>query len=326
MTTTFPAPSATDQVAAVVRAPRSLAFEEAPTPAPGPRQVVVRLEGCGVCGSDVPVWQGRSWFEYPLDAGAPGHEGWGAIEAAGAEVTNVAVGQRVAAIGYHSYARYDVCHAGSVVALPDDIIGPFPGEAAGCALNVFARSGIRSGDTVAVVGVGFIGALLVQLAVAAEARVIALSHRRFALDLARTCGATDSFASDGDAAARVAELTSGAMCDVVMEAAGHQATLDLASALVKERGRLIIAGYHQDGPRRVDMQSWNWRGIDVINAHERQVARYVDGIREAISAVVAGRIDLEPLITHQFPLHELGAALDAATDRPDGFLKAVVAA
>jgi len=54
----------------------------------------------------------------------------------------------------------------------------------------------------------------------------------------------------------------------VIEAAGQQWPLDLATELTRERGRLIIAGYHQDGPRQINMQLWNWRGLDVINAHE----------------------------------------------------------
>jgi hypothetical protein len=54
---------------------------------------------------------------------------------------------------------------------------------------------------------------------------------------------------------------------------------DLAGELCAERGRLVIAGYHQDGMRQVNVQLWNWRGIDVINAHERDPQAYVDGMR-----------------------------------------------
>jgi threonine dehydrogenase-like Zn-dependent dehydrogenase len=72
------------------------------------------------------------------------------------------------------------------------------------------------------------------------------------------------------------------------------------------------------------MQLWNWRGIDVINAHEREPAVYVRGVREAVDAVAAGRLDPAPLFTHSYPLERLGEALDATRDRPDGFLKALV--
>ena len=124
---------------------------------------------------------------------------------------------------------------------------------------------------------------------------------------------------------RVKGLTGGALCDVVVEAVGKQWPLDLAGELVREMGRMVIAGYHQDGPRQVSMQQWNWKGLDVINAHEREEAVYVRGIRDAADAVASGVLDPGPLMTHSFPLEGLADALDATRDRPEGFLKALVA-
>jgi threonine dehydrogenase-like Zn-dependent dehydrogenase len=72
------------------------------------------------------------------------------------------------------------------------------------------------------------------------------------------------------------------------------------------------------------MWLWNWRGLDVINAHERDPARYIEGIREAVDAVASGRLDPSPLYTHRYPLERLGDALNDTRDRPDGFLKALV--
>jgi threonine dehydrogenase-like Zn-dependent dehydrogenase len=122
----------------------------------------------------------------------------------------------------------------------------------------------------------------------------------------------------------VKQLTGGHFCDRVIEAVGKQWPLDLAAELTRERGRLVIAGYHQDGPRQVNMQMWNWRGLDVINAHERDPAVYLQGISDAVAAVVDGRLDPMPLYTHHYPLSELDTALNATRDRPDGFLKALV--
>src|SRR5215470_7710059 len=64
-------------------APRRIELTRVPIPLPGPGEVRIRVEGCGVCGSNLPIWQGRPWFNYPLAAGAPGHEGWGRIDALG---------------------------------------------------------------------------------------------------------------------------------------------------------------------------------------------------------------------------------------------------
>jgi threonine dehydrogenase-like Zn-dependent dehydrogenase len=311
--------------AAVITAPGSAELRRLPTPDPGPGEVLVELEGCGVCGSDLPVWQGRPWFDYPRDPGAPGHEGWGRVAAVGEGVRAPAVGTRVAAISYRSDAEFDVAGAEAVVALPEELDGqPFPGEALGCAMNVARRCKLRAGQTVAIVGVGFLGALLVQLAARAGARVIAISRRPFALEVARTMGAQHVL-GDGDGAVEaVQELTGGSLCDRVLEVTGRQAPLDLASQLVRERGRLVIAGFHQDGPRQVDMTLWNWRGLDVVNAHERDPAVYVRGVREAAAAVAAGRLDPSPLYTHEFALADIGEAFATAVQRPDGFLKAWV--
>jgi threonine dehydrogenase-like Zn-dependent dehydrogenase len=315
--------------ASTITAPRTARVIVGALPEPAPAEVRVRLEGSGICASNLPVWEGREWFTYPLEPGAPGHEGWGVIDAVGAEVTALRVGSRVAALSYHAYAEHDIAAADAVVPLPAALRGvPMPGEPLGCAMNIFARSDIHSGQTVAIVGIGFLGALLTQLAAKADARVIAISRRPFALEVARACGAHETIAMDdhGRIIERVKALTGGEGCERVIEAVGMQWPLDLAGELTRVRGRLVIAGYHQDGARQVNMQLWNWRGLDVINAHERDPHAYVEGMRAAVDAVASGRLDPAPLYTHRFSLDQLGAALEATRVRPDGFLKALVVA
>jgi threonine dehydrogenase-like Zn-dependent dehydrogenase len=311
--------------AAVIRDSGSVELVEVPVPEPGEGEVRLRLEGSGVCGSDLPLWSGRPWFEYPQPPGAPGHEGWGVVDAVGPGVTELAEGDRVAGLTYRAYAEYDVARAEELVPLPDGV-EYFPGEALGCAVNVINRSGIEEDDTVAVVGAGFLGCVIGQLAATAGARVLAVSRRRSSLETAAAMGAAETIALEEPVVERVEELTGGELCDVVVEAAGVQATLDLAGPLTRTRGRLVIAGFHQDGGRQVDMQLWNWRGLDVVNAHERDPRVYVEGIREAATAVGEGRLDPSPLYTHRFGLDEVDAALDTAVERPDGFMKALVLA
>jgi threonine dehydrogenase-like Zn-dependent dehydrogenase len=298
-----------------------------PRPQPAAHEVCVRMEGCGVCASSLPVWSGRPWFEYPQAPGSPGHEGWGEIAALGAGVAGFAVGDRVALLSGRAYAEFDVAPANAVARLPEQFRGlPIPGEALACAMNIFRRCDISAGQDVAVVGVGFLGALLIQLARGAGARVIALSRRPYALDVARQYGAHAAISTDDAHAAigSVLELTGKRGCMRVIEAAGEQATLDIASAVSAEGGRLIIAGYHQDGLRQVNMQQWNWRGLDVINAHERDPAVAARGLREAMQALGDGRLDPFPLLSHRYGLGDLDAAFGALGTRPDGFMKAVV--
>ena len=287
----------------------------------------VRLEGCGVCASNLSPWKGEPWFTYPFEPGALGHEGWGRVDAVGAHVSDFRPGDRVALLSGHAYAEYDVAPTGAVVKLPAALDNqPFPGEPLGCAVNIFRRSGVRSGQTVAIVGIGFLGALLTRLASQSGARVLAVARRPFAQAVARDMGAAETIPMDDhwQIIERVKTLTGGVGCDVVIEAVGKQWPLDLSTELVREMGRLIIAGYHQDGPRQVNMQQWNWKGLDVINAHEREERVYTDGIRRAADAVASGALTPAPLYTHTFPLEELADALNATRDRPDGFLKALV--
>ena len=278
--------------AAVVGGGRRSELVRAPLPEPRAGEVLVRIEGCGVCTSSLPVWEGRPWFSYPLEPGAPGHEGWGVVEALGAEVEGLEPGQRVALLSEHAFAEYDVAPAELCVPLD----APVPLEPIGCAVNALRRSDIRAGQRVAVVGIGFLGRIVAALAERAGAEVVPVRR--------------------GDAVEGPFER--------VIECVGTQAALDTASALVAERGRLVIVGYHQDGPRTVDLQSWNWRGLDVVNAHERDPAVYAEGMRAGAELLAAGELDVKPLLTHRFPLTRLDEAFEAARTRPPGFVKAWV--
>ena len=313
--------------AARVVAPGRIEIVEAPIPAPAPGEIRVRLEGCGVCASNVPPYEGREWFAYPMDPGGLGHEGWGRVDALGEGAEGFAVGERVAFLSNHAYAEYDVVATDQAVRLPASLDGvPFPGEPLGCAMNIFERSHVAAGDVVAIVGIGFLGALLTRLCANAGARVVAIARKDEALALARAMGAAETVRLDDRWAVveRVKALTEGKGCDVVVEAVGKQEPLDLATDLVREMGRLVIAGYHQDGLRSVNLQVWNWKGLEVTNAHEREGARYLSGIRAAAAAVERGELDPTPLYTHRFGLEDLGTALDLTRDRPAGFMKALV--
>lgn len=326
-TTTQAVPSSVKTMrAAVLVEPGRFAIRDVSIPAPGANQVLVRIEGCGVCASNIPPFEGREWFKYPMEPGQLGHEAWGRVVALGAEVTSFRVGDRVAFLSNHAYAEFDVADVNQVVSLPAALDErPFPAEPLGCALNIFERSGIQAGQSVAIVGIGFLGALLVQLVKKKGARVIALGRREFALSLARQMGADETLSMDDywKAIERVRDW-GGSFCDVVVECVGKEYAVNLSAELTRERGRLVIAGYHQDGMRSVNLQLWNWRGLDVINAHERDPAIYLRGMQRAVEATVAGEIDPSSLFTHTFPLERLGEALQMTKDRPDGFMKALV--
>ena len=273
--------------AAVLAGPGRVVVKERRAPEPGPGEVLVRIEGCGVCGSSLPLWEGRPWFDYPAEPGAPGHEVWGRAED----------GRRVTGLSGNGFAELDLLREDELVVLPPELDGtPFPGEALGCAVNVVRRADVRTGQEVAVVGMGFLGTVVARLCELRGAHVTPVRR----------------------------EDEPEAEFERVIEAAGTQAALDKASRLVATGGLLAIAGFHQDGPRTVDLQSWNWRGIDVVNAHERDPRRSLAGMREAVRLAASGELDVSALVTHTFGLDEVERAFAAASRRGPGFLKAVV--
>jgi threonine dehydrogenase-like Zn-dependent dehydrogenase len=281
----------------VIVAPGRVAEVERSVPEALPGEVVVRVEGCGVCASSLPLWEGRPWFSYPLEPGAPGHEVWGRIERVGDGVTELRPGERVAVLSYHGFAEVDRAPAAACVPLPAQLEDlPFPGEAYGCAVNVVRRAHIEPGQRVAIVGMGFLGGAVAELCRHLGAHVMPVRRG----------------------------MAPGGNFERVIEAAGTQDALDAASALVAEGGLLAIAGYHQDGSRTIDLQSWNWRGIHVVNAHERDAARQVACVAEAARLAAVGVFDLERLGTHVFGSESLANAFETARLRPPGFTKALV--
>lgn len=312
----------------VITGPQQARIDHVPVPAPSEHQVLIRVEGCGICGSNLPVWEGRPWFSYPTPPGKPGHEGWGTVVATGANVRSLAQGDRVAFLSEHAFADYDVADENSCVRIPAELRDlDVPGEALGCVMNIWRRCNIGPGQDVAIIGIGFLGALLTHLASHAGARVIAISRRPYSLDLARRLGAKETLSleeADETLVERVFQLTQGNGCPRVIEAVGDGRCLNLGASLCAVRGRLVIAGYHQDGRRDVDVQLWNWRGLDVINAHERDPRTYVEGMRAAIDALTTGALPLQELITHRISLTNIDQGLELLRNRPEGFVKGVV--
>src|SRR5437764_983693 len=139
--------------AAILLGPGRVQVRTVQRPSPAAGQVRLRLQGCGVCASNLAPWSGPEWMRFPTEPGALGHEGWGVVDAVGDGVHIVSVGDRVAALSYNSYAEYDLAAADAVVRLPASLADrPFPGELLGCAMNIFRRSDIAAGQTVAIVG------------------------------------------------------------------------------------------------------------------------------------------------------------------------------
>jgi threonine dehydrogenase-like Zn-dependent dehydrogenase len=299
--------------ALILTGPRRASIEEVPAPDPAGGEVLVRVRACGLCASDLNAWHGVQGIEYPLEPGRPGHEVWGEVAAVGPGVDAVRIGQPVTGLMQCGLAEYAIGRVDELVPIDRPVLG----EPLGCAANVVRRARIRPGDRVACVGFGYLAALIAQMGLA-EQDWIAISRRQDSLALAQELGAEATYTFDS------VPFHLWDSFPVVIEAAGVQQTLDYATWLTAHGGRLVVAGYHADGQRSVNMQTWNWKGIDVINAHERDPTVCVRGLRSGLAAVKEHRLDIDRLITHRWGLHQVTEGFTTLETRPPGFIKGVV--
>jgi threonine dehydrogenase-like Zn-dependent dehydrogenase len=261
---------------------------------------------------------------YPVHLG---HEPSGEIVAVGKNVTHLKPGQHVVALGSHSFAEYGVYDARYVHPIMESTPYNYAlGEPLACAYNATQRTAVQPGDHVVLIGAGFMGLLQLQMMRLADPAVlVAIDIRDDALNVARQVGADiviNSATQDVIDELRKAVGPKGA--DVVVEAVGKQPGLDLATRIIGFNGRLTVLGYHQGEPRSIDMALWNWKGIDVINGHERYQHVYFKGMVGGITLLEAGKVDMKPLVTHRYPLAQLDEAFHQAAHKPPGFIKAVV--
>lgn len=314
---------------ALVVGPRRIELDDVEPPAAGPGQVRVRVTSCGVCASELPCYLAGPSGSAPL---RPGHEVSGVIDRVGAGVSGLAVGARVTGLLQAGFAEYAVTTADRLLPVPggidaDDVMG----EPWSCAVSAANRTRIDLGDTVAMVGLGFMGLLMLQLIRHQwAARVIGVDPRRDVREIALRMGADDVLAPEEVPASMLIgmrrEIVPDTGADLAIESTGVGPGLDLAARMVREHGRLSILGYHNHGggERSVDMQLWNWKALEVLNAHDRRDDAKMVAMRQAMRMLVAGRIDARPLITHRLPLERIEEAFRMSETRPEGYVKALI--
>ena len=289
--------------------------ERVPEPEEG--RVLVRVVACGVCASELHAWE-DPLPEYPITMG---HEPVGVVEEAGAGEGGFSVGAMVTGRFGPTFCDYLLVDPRDLVAVPAGLgIEDAMGEPLGCVVEGFRRTPLELGDRVAVVGAGYMGALMLELLrVGGLGPIVAIDPRPDARRLAVELGAGEAY---DPADPPIGELT-GAF-DVVIESSGTQSGLDLATEMVREHGAISILGFHQGARRSVDVEAWNWKAIDVINAHVRRRDLLNDAIRRGLELVQQGRIRPARLVTHRSGLEGIDDAFRALSSKPEGFVKAVV--
>jgi len=329
--------------AIVIEQPNAVSLRDIETPVPGPGEVRVRSVRAGVCRTDLDIATGAldsRWVRFPV---VPGHEWSGVVDLVGDGVTGVDPGERVVCEGNISCLSCPRCRAGDThlcqsydavgftrsggwgefVVVPARILHPLPDhvsfdaavlvEPGACVLKALERAQIEPAESVGVVGIGAMGALAIRLArLRSPASIVAYGLRDEELELALALGA-DAVVNveQADAEAETRRLAGGGL-DVVVETAGAVAAAELSTRLVREGGRVVmlgIAGHGQELTLPADRIAL--RDLSVLGSVGYTTAawaRMVGLLREQL-------VDLDPIITHRFPLERFEEAFALMDDR-----------
>jgi threonine dehydrogenase-like Zn-dependent dehydrogenase len=156
--------------------------------------------------------------------------------------------------------------------------------------------------------------------------VIVADTRDDALERAKRLGATHVVNVKHESLSEIVrQLTEGRGADVTFEVAGAQAPLLQLGDVTRMSGKVAIVGYHQGGRREIPLGQWNWMAFQVINAHFREVATIMRGMRIGMRLLTSGRLTLDGLVSHCFPLSEINRAFEIAHAKPAGFVKSTIA-
>jgi 2-desacetyl-2-hydroxyethyl bacteriochlorophyllide A dehydrogenase len=308
-----------------------LFVREIETPVPGPDDLLVRVEACGICGTDRHLLHGEFPSTPPVTLG---HEFCGIVEAVGTGVKGFKLGARITGDPNISCGRCPQCQAGRVnlcrhlkaigisrdggfadyVIVPQkqafEIPRDMPAthgafcEPLACCLHGIDMAEIKAGSSVVVLGGGVIGLLTVQLARLAGATTVILSTRQEAKrKLAGELGATASVdPSDGDLVAAITKpggLVPGGV-DVVIECAGVAATVEQSTRLAKAGGTVVILGVMAQG------ETVRIEPFDILFRELRVLGSFINPFthRRAADLVASGIINVEKLISRTITLEE----------------------
>ena len=305
--------------------PKEFQLNEEPLPALLPDEVLVRVTACGVCTSELDLWEGKAGTDlYPR---YPGHEVSGVVAEVGKDVEELAQGDRVAvwAPG-RGFAEYVIVKSKFCFAAGDLPLDLALAEPLACAVNTVEMANLSLSDDVVLIGAGFMGNLVQKLvAMQGPRRLIVADTRPDALERALRLGASHVVDVTKESLPEVVKsLTDGKGADAAFEVVGGQAPLTLLGDVTRMSGKVVIVGYHQGEPRQIPLGYWNWMAFQILNAHFREETTILRGMRIGMRLLTSRRMSLDDLVTHRFQLSEINQAFRTAYEKPQGFVKSTV--
>jgi 2-desacetyl-2-hydroxyethyl bacteriochlorophyllide A dehydrogenase len=329
--------------AIVIERPNDVGLREIETPSPGPGEVRVRSVVAGVCRTDIDIATGAldpRWVRFPV---VPGHEWSGVVDAVGDDVGGLELGQRVVCEGNIGCMQCVRCRAGDThlcqsydavgftrgggwgeyVVVPARILHQLPDhvsfeaaslvEPGSCVVKALDRARIEPAETVGVVGVGAMGALAIRIArLRSPGAIVAYGIREEELELATALGA-DAVVNvvEQDAEAETRRLV-GDLLDVVVETAGAIPAVELSTRLPREGGRLVLLGIAGQGEElAIPADRIPLRDLTILGSVGYTTAAW----SKMVGLLREGLVDLDPIVTHRFPLERYEDAFALMDDR-----------
>lgn len=319
--------------AAILVEPRKIEFQDIAEPRVAADAVLIRPMAVGICGSDVSFYLGHRVAKYPW---LLGHETVGLVVAVGDNVTSLAVGQRVVVEPNYPCGQCGFCRTGrgaicphkaslgvsvpgcfaDLFVAPAEFVWPVPDEISDAdavvlepltvSLHALLMSNARLGDTVAVIGCGTVGLLLIQAAVAQGVHVLAHSRSAHKLDLARRFGAEVLESSDLALAWQDNDVTT------VFETGGTTATVELALSAAPRGSEVILLGLSAEPASFVPLNLVR-QGISVLGS---LIYDHPDDFARAIALVRGGTLHPSQIVTHTMSFDVMDRALELASTGP----------
>lgn len=336
----------TEKMKIVVRDDREI-------PVPQQGQALIKMEYCGVCGSDVHFYREGKVGDTP----APkdfilGHEVAGTVTALGEGVTNLKVGDRVALEPGYTCGKCEFCKTGRYNLCPDvqffaappvqgalqeyvvhpaDMCFKLPDnvsteegalvEPLAVGMHAASQANVTLGNSVLILGSGCIGLVTMLSAKARGASklvVVDLFQKR--LDMAKKLGATEVInAKEENVADRVREIFGPLGADIVFETAGAIPTIQQTPYYVKPGGTICLVGMAAES-----MANYNFNQIMMKEVTIKSVFRYRNLYPSAIAAIASGAIDVKQIVTHRFTFDESDEAFHNAVTNAQDEIKEVI--
>lgn len=303
--------------------PGKIEVIHADLPGPAEGQVLVKAYQSSICGTDRNIYNGilPPGLKFPITL--LGHEGGGTVMEVGKGVRKYRVGDRVMSCKKNgTFADYFLSLEENLHPIPAEMdleLGSL-GEPLACVMYSIFNSGAQLGDTVAVMGLGFAGQLMVQGAKKKGAvTVIGIDPLAGKRDLAKKLGADRVFDPKvPDSEKAILEVTKGAGVDVVFEAAGTEDSMNLATRILRKNGTLALYSWVME-PVRLNISRWHDDGMNIrttcvmhVNTPHERFAWF----DRLLAPYWKGLIQVKPLLTGPFPLEEIPRAFETA-NRPD---------